>query len=291
MATDSWGRPVSEDGFWFWDGNGWQPRYGSSISAGPLRAKPKGWPSPSVRRGRRRAVAGLLAVVLLAALALGGVQVLRGNSSGLAVHQSQIAPMVAEVQDLRSRWFGTAALWRPPPIANTDIEFFTVKGATQLDLLNSLNTSNICAKYGGCQKDPAVPNGTAWGLEGFRLPSGAYYCNSPRTTTLGFREHIVIPQWSPPADGSVKIAVVEEWNALEKVIYTHEAGHVVITKQDLAALNSQAQRLSSCDAVNAFWANPHVFAKLESDQLAYHARLRADCRPEVGCLYQGWMGW
>jgi hypothetical protein len=40
-----------------------------------------------------------------------------------------------------------------------------------------------------------------------------------------------------------------------------------------------------------FWNNPHVFDKRDADQSAYHARLRADCRPEVGCMTAGWMGW
>jgi hypothetical protein len=84
---------------------------------------------------------------------------------------------------------------------------------------------------------------------------------------------------------------VEKWNALAQVIYTHEAGHVAIDKQDIAALNAQAQKLATCDALYKFWDDPHVFDKLQADQLAYHARLRADCRPEIGCIPPGWDGW
>ena len=31
--------------------------------------------------------------------------------------------------------------------------------------------------------------------------------------------------------------------------------------------------------------------QLNADQDAYHARLHADCRPEIGCMPAGWMGW
>lgn len=91
--------------------------------------------------------------------------------------------------------------------------------------------------------------------------------------------------------GGVKISLVNKWNALEQVIYTHEAGHVAIEVQDLAALNDQAHLSPSCAALFAFWSNPSVFDQMNADQNAYHARLRADCRPAVGCFQDGWMGW
>jgi hypothetical protein len=85
--------------------------------------------------------------------------------------------------------------------------------------------------------------------------------------------------------------LVLKWNALLKVIYTHEMGHVAINIQDIAALNDQAHQQPSCQALFDFWDNPHIFDKLEADQNAHHARLRADCRPQIGCLTAGWMGW
>jgi predicted secreted Zn-dependent protease len=132
----------------------------------------------------------------------------------------------------------------------------------------------------------------AWGLEWFQFAGGNYYtCYAPSTTTLQFREYILLPRWTPAADGSVTIDLVERWNALAQVIYVHEAGHVAITKQDLAALNAQAHRLATCDALAAFWDSSHLFDKEAADQSAYDARLRADCRPEVGCIPPYWMGW
>src|SRR5207247_4361325 len=86
------------------------------------------------------------------------------------------------------------------------------------------------------------------------------------------------------------IPLVEKWNALAKSIYVHEAGHVAVDKQDLGALNAQAQKLPSCDAVYRFWDDPHVYDKDDADQAAYHARLHADCRPEIGCIPDGWRG-
>jgi hypothetical protein len=91
--------------------------------------------------------------------------------------------------------------------------------------------------------------------------------------------------------GGVTIALVEKWNALEHALYTHEAGHVAIDVEDLAALNDQAHLSASCAALLAFWADPSIYDKLNADQNAYHARLRADCRPEVGCIPHGWLGW
>ena len=193
---------------------------------------------------------------------------------------------------LREMWFGSPAIWTPPPISNTDIQFFDVSGSTQAELIASFKKAALCDTH-KCLPDPAVPTGgTAWALEG--MESGTWstpYCYSPKTTTLLFRTYILLPLWSPVPVGGVTITLVEKWNALEQVLYTHEAGHVAITVEDLAALNDQAHLSPSCTALFAFWANPAVFDKLNADQNAYHARLRADCRPAVGCIPPGWLGW
>jgi hypothetical protein len=109
--------------------------------------------------------------------------------------------------------------------------------------------------------------------------------------TAVFRTFILLPRWSPVPVGGVTIPLIEKWNALEQVLYTHEAGHVAITVEDFAALNDQAHLSASCTALFAFWADPSIYDKLNADQNAYHARLRADCRPAVGCIPPGWMGW
>ena len=131
----------------------------------------------------------------------------------------------------------------------------------------------------------------AWGLSGFEPPGSEILCYAPSTTTFVFTYFIVMPRWSPPADGTVKIPLIQRWNALEHVIYTHEAGHIAIDKKDLADLNSKSQQLATCDAVGQFWANAHVYDQLNADQDAYHARLHANCKPEVGCIPVNWMGW
>jgi hypothetical protein len=195
---------------------------------------------------------------------------------------AQAAGLIAE------RWFGVPSLWVPPPIPSTTTEFFDVTGSTQRALISSLNSSDICAKNGGCAVDPAVPNGIAWGLEGER-PFG-YYCYSPRTTPVPYNVFVLLPRWSPFL-GSVTVTLVTRWNALEQMIYVHEAGHAAISIQDLADLGAQANQLSSCQAVFDFWDNSANWSKLQADQAAYHARLHADCRPEIGCMPAGWLGW
>ena len=212
----------------------------------------------------------------------------------LTARQDQVASLQAEVLDLKELWYGSPAIWQPPTIANndivkTEIVFFDVSGATQEELISSLDSSDICAKHSGCRPDPAVPNGQAWGLASFGWDG--YRCYAPGTTTPPFTAFVVLPRWSPPAHGSVRIPLVEKWNALAQVIYMHEAGHVAIDQQDLAALNDQAHQLRSCQALFDFWDNPSIFDKLHADQDAYHARLHADCRPEIGCLPADWMGW
>jgi hypothetical protein len=190
-------------------------------------------------------------------------------------------------------WFGSPAIWTPPPISNTDIQFFDVSGSTQADLIASFKKAAICDTH-KCLPDPAVPaGGTAWALEGIESPGSwsAPYCYSPRTMTAVFRTFILLPRWSPVPVGGVTIPLIEKWNALEQVLYTHEAGHVAITVEDFAALNDQAHLSASCTALFAFWADPSIYDKLNADQNAYHARLRADCRPAVGCIPPGWMGW
>ena len=176
----------------------------------------------------------------------------------------------------------------PPPIPSTTTEFFDVTGSTQRALINSLNNSDICGKYGGCTPDPAVPNGVAWGLEG-ETPFG-FYCYSPRTTPVPFNVFVLLPRWSPFL-GGVTVDLVTRWNALEQMIYVHEAGHAAISNLDLGELGAQANQLSSCQAVFDFWDSRATYSKLQADQAAYHARLHADCRPEIGCAPPGWLGW
>jgi predicted secreted Zn-dependent protease len=212
------------------------------------------------------------------------------QTAELAVQQSQIEALQAEVKDLKERWYGSPAIFSPPAIANTDIRFFAVTGTTQAELISSLNNSSLCTTY-TCLPDPAAPShAVAWALGG-GFSSEPYYCYSPDTTTPTFRFLMVLPQWSPPIDGSVKIPLVEEWNALEQVIYTHEATHVAIAVQDLIKLEDYSHNLPSCQALIDFWSSPTVFDNLNADQNAFHARLRADCRLEIGCIPAGWMGW
>jgi predicted secreted Zn-dependent protease len=202
--------------------------------------------------------------------------------AGVHSLDAQAAGLIAE------RWFGVPSLWVPPSIPSTTTEFFDVTGHTQRALIDSLNSSDICAKYGGCTPDPAVPNGVAWGLEG-ETPFG-FYCYSPRTTPVPFNVFVLLPRWSPFL-GSVTVTLVTRWNALEQMIYVHEAGHAAISNQDLAELGAQANQLSSCQAVFNFWDSRATYSKLQADQAAYHARLHADCQPEIGCAPPGWLGW
>jgi len=261
--------------------------------------RPSGPPGNRISRAAKIAgplTAGLMCLVLVAFLVYQQQQTIQSlanqvasQQSALNSNQDEINALKAEIKDLKERWYGSPAVWQPPPISNTDFVFFDVTGTTQQELIDSLDQSNICATYGPCAVDPAVPSGVAWGLEGSH--SESTYCYAPGTTTVVWTQRVVLPRWSPPADGTVKIPLVERWNALAKVIYTHEAGHVTIDQQDLADLNRQAQGLGSCDAWLNFWNDPHRLDKMNADQLAYHARLRADCRPEIGCIPPGWMGW
>ena len=247
-------------------------------------------------RGIRFSLEALLGLVLLGVLLTNTWQQARLSNlrltANVAAPSTEAAAIHGVAADFQRRWFGSPALWQPPLIDNTDIKFFDVTGSTQAELIRSLDAAEICKTYGPCLPDPANSNqtGIAWGLEGL-VPGGSYQCYSPRSTTLAYREFVLLPRWSPIALGGVSVALVERWNALQRAIYVHEAGHVAIDIQDIAALNDKAHRLASCQALFSFWDNPHVFDQLSADQNAYHARLRADCRPEIGCFYAGWMGW
>jgi hypothetical protein len=206
---------------------------------------------------------------------------------------TSVTPGDSAISLIREKWFGSPSIWTPPPLDNTDFQFFDVSGSSQAELVASIKKAAICDTH-KCLPDPAAPpGGTFLGLEGIESPGSwsSPYCYSPRTMTAVFRTYILLPRWSPVPAGGVTIQLVEKWNALEQVIYTHEAGHVAIDVEDLAALNAQAQLSPSCAALFAFWADPSTFDKINADQNAYHARLRADCRPAVGCLSNGWMGW
>jgi len=111
---------------------------------------------------------------------------------------AQVTALMAE------RWFGVPSLWVPPPIPSTATTFFDVTGYTQRALIDSLDSSDICAKNGGCAPDTAVPNGVAWGLEGEKPFD--YYCYSPRTTPVPFNVFVLLPRWSP-FPGSVTVTL------------------------------------------------------------------------------------
>lgn len=257
--------------------------------------------SASEARATRLFIAGFLAFFLLCNLAWYSYELGRANrllTSELAdqkaarvVQQSELDVLQAEIADLKQRWYGSPALWSPLPIANTDFQFFDVNGQTQTELIASIEKAAICDTH-KCLPDPAAPSGFALGLEGSDfLAWSSPYCYSPKTINAIFRSNILMPRWSPRLDGSVKILLVERWNALEQVIYTHEAGHVAIDVQYQAALNDQAHQLPSCQALFNFWSNASIYDNLHVQQNEYHARLRADCRPELGCMPPGWMGW
>jgi predicted secreted Zn-dependent protease len=190
------------------------------------------------------------------------------------------------IQDI---WLGNPAIYAPPAIPATETKFFVVNGFTQRELINSLNTSGICITNGPCATDPAVPNGVAWALEGIDFIPGLY-CYTPQTSPLPFKAFVLLPRWAPYIT-SVTVTLMSRWDALAQALYIHEAGHAAISNQDLAALLSQARALPTCQAVVDFWASPTLFNKEQADQAAYHARLHADCRPEIGCLPAGWLGW
>jgi predicted secreted Zn-dependent protease len=254
-----------------------------------------------MRRGKRRwllirlALESLIVLILVFAAIPNSLEASRRNNVALASHVStpslQSATVRVVLQDLNTRWFGSPTIWQPPPIPNAEILYFDVKGTSQRELIKSLAAANLCTTHGPCSSDPAVPNGVAWALEWFHVANDYYYCYSPRTTTIAFRHYVLLPRWSPLPLGGVRESLVETWNALLKVLYVHEAGHVSIAVADIAALNDQAHQLASCDALDSFWSDAHVFDKLNADQADYHARLHADCRPEIGCIPAGWMGW
>jgi uncharacterized protein DUF922 len=255
------------------------------------------------RQGVRLLVESVLLLILLVMFFSAGLD-RRQSSELLASHVSTQAPrssapgaqgglLQAAVVDLEGRWFGSPALWQPPPITNTDIQYFDVTGRTQGEIVASFKAADICKKDGPCAVDPAVPSGGyALGLEWESFVGSYYYCYSPATTTLVYREHVLLPRWSPSPLGGVRTSVILAWNALLKSIYTHEAGHVTVSIEDIASFNTEADHLPSCQALEKFWNDPHTWDKLQADQNAYHARLRADCRAEIGCIpYDGWMGW
>jgi hypothetical protein len=228
----------------------------------------------------------------------GAFQELRAENARLrsqAAHQfadnaATVAALESRIYQLEQRWLGTPALWQAPkPPARTVMEFFKVTGSTPSEIARSIEDANICGgAYGKCLEDPgAPPGGGAAALEWNTFPRTP--CYSPRTATLVVTYHILLPRWQPPTDGSVTIQTVIAWNAVVQVLYTHEAKHQAIAAADYAAMNTLAHQQGSCAAAFAVWDRGR--AKLNADQLAYHAMLRKDCRPELGCLPYGWMGW
>lgn len=250
--------------------------------------------------GRHRLLA-LIRVGCYAAIAALGIYSLVSTSlddlSAQLVQQKQsdqdrIAQLQATIDELRSRWIGEPALWTPEGLpTGTNMTYFPVTGSSQAELMQAIEDANICVHYGPCLVDPAVPTTGALALEldGSLIPN-EQYCYTFGSVRFHFSGHqIVMPQWSPKP-GTVSITLVQRWDALEQVFFVHEAGHVRVAEAWLAQENAQSARLS-CEAAIRFWDDPHLFDSLDGAQNAYHAQLRADCRPEIGCLPAGYMGW
>src|SRR5579864_5804604 len=155
------------------------------------------------RRGVRLLLESILLVVLLVMLFSAGLD--RRQSNELVASHSltqgpastdpgaQAALFQSAVVDLEGRWFGTPALWQPPPITNTDIQYFDVTGRTQADSVVSFKSANICKPYGPCAVDPRNPSGYALGLDWESFLGDYYYCYTPASTTLNYREHVLLP--------------------------------------------------------------------------------------------------
>ena len=177
-----------------------------------------------------------------------------------------------------TRWFGEPGIWQPPDIPGARIEYFTVSGSTQWELITSLNANS-----------PKNPNGeiVGWGVAAWEHSGGT--CYSPRTVDLPVDVVVTLPRWTPLPDGTVDQDLVTKWNALQQTIYVHEVGHVKIDIDDWTAAIDYIHQLSSCQAVINYI--PTAEQKIRDDNDAYHARLKADCRPEIGCFPRGWLGW
>ena len=284
---------MSRDGKWWWDGSAWQPAPRPDVNRARLMTTP---------RSLAATFAMVTALVVIAALAVNLGQMQAQNAALAAQSRSeqhQIASLMATqaemqttIDDLRSRWIGDPALWEPSGLpSNTSVAYFDLSGTSQEDLIQAFRDADICAKY-KCLVDPAVPAGLTLALEGNgRLVPNSAYCYSPSGLTYSWASHtITLPRWTPKF-GTVKIELVQRWNALQAVLLTHEAGHVSVAEDWLSAENARSRQLASCSAALAFWSDPHLFDSLDAAQNAYHAKLRADCRPEIGCVPSGWMGW
>lgn len=265
--------------------------------AAPAQTRPIVWHAGWKMRAFGVACYGLLVAIILSTVVPPVLDRMRAPDIRLTAHvgtqPGQTRSFLAIVYDLESRWVGQPPLWQPSGLpANTVVQYFAVSGTTQPQLIDSLDNSGLCARY-QCLVDPALPPGSvAWALEddGYIVPS-APYCYTPSTISYRFVQHtIVLPGWSPRI-ATVQTLLVQRWNALEGVLLTHEAGHVKVADDYLATMNAQSERLSTCAAFVAYWSNPHLWDGLDAAQNAYHARLRADCRPEIGCIPDGWMGW
>lgn len=269
-------------------------------SAAPVVAPPKriAWHARWQVRAAGGVTYGLIVAVVLSLVVPPAVDRLRAPdvrlTANVAAQPGQTRSFLAIVYDLESRWMGDPALWQPSGVpANTVVQYFAVSGSTQPQLITSIEDAGLCTKKYQCQPDPTAPAGSfTWALElDSELVPSSQYCDSPRTFSYHFAQHtILLPGWSPGI-ATVQTVLVQRWNALEGVLFTHEAGHVLVANDWLAGMNAQSQRLSTCAALDAFWSNPHLWDGLDAAQTAYHARLRADCRPEIGCFTSGWMGW
>jgi hypothetical protein len=207
-----------------------------------------------------------------------------------AAHSGAPAPVAQSDPGPDAPWFGTPAIWQPPTIywqpptvKGATIEYFDVAGTTQVDLIDSLNR---------------VAGTRAWAWTDLQpRPIGCYLALFPYQD----RTHEVIvhmPRWAPPRNGSVRLGLVERWNALRQSLYAQEVGYFDTYRDDIQAIMDEVHALPDCPSILAYLNDGMTWQRLQTDRQRIDAdrgsRMRgsvADCRPESGCRPQGWMGW
>lgn len=182
-------------------------------------------------------------------------------------------------------WHGAPAIWRPPHIAIfsgrngflTEMRFYDVSGTTQPALVDSLNRG--------------ATDRLGWARTDLRPdPIGCYPIIDP-FQRLKYSIVVQFPRWSPPADGSVRVELVERWNALQHALYAREVGYVDMYRNAIEGIMTDVSGMPNCPSVVAYLNDPYTWQQVDTARDAFEKKLLRDCRPEAGCLPPGWQGW
>ena len=146
----------------------------------------------------------------------------------------------------------------------------------------------VKARGPGPDNDPSAPRDT-YAFASTQLEEVKFVgdCRVSAVAYLSFHQTILVPRLTPGGSG-LSQQNIDAWNYQLEVAALHEGRHLFINASTVVEYQAKMRTtLGGCSAID------NLFQQMNQDlrdrNLAYHAELRANCKPELGCSPK-WFG-